>query len=362
MALRSKRNISAILVCGAALGISCGLYAQDTKTTQTENRETGYAVKRPVFGGGRTTIPWGVVATFISEAMKGTGWDIQICRTCFGGARAARLVSSAAMPPKPEPGSGEPMPPNGPVDFGVTGTQFAWWAYQGTHDFATDPGKPQRQLRLVAMIQDPSFMLMAVKADSGITDLRQIKEKRLPVKIVALPQGGDTNAAILAYYGLNAEELSSWGGKLIGNTPQDQEDRKNPDVMIGFGEFARTEYEPWIDFSQTQDLRFLEVPKDLREKLVKEYDLQELDIPDGLFRGVHGPMPGVGRSGEAVYGRTDMPDDFAYTLAKAIDEHRSLLQWGIYPLSYDPATAWKAFGLPLHPGAARYYREKGYMK
>ena len=30
--------------------------------------------------------------------------------------------------------------------------------------------------------------------------------------------------------------------------------------------------------------------------------------------------------------------------------------------SYNAHTVWKAYGVPLHPGAAQYYREKGYMK
>lgn len=29
--------------------------------------------------------------------------------------------------------------------------------------------------------------------------------------------------------------------------------------------------------------------------------------------------------------------------------------------SYNVHTVWKAYEVPLHPGAARYYGEKGYM-
>ena len=28
----------------------------------------------------------------------------------------------------------------------------------------------------------------------------------------------------------------------------------------------------------------------------------------------------------------------------------------------DPATAWRDLAFPLHPGAARYFREAGWMK
>jgi hypothetical protein len=59
-----------------------------------------------------------------------------------------------------------------------------------------------------------------------------------------------------------------------------------------------------------------------------------------------------------------MPDAFAYALAKALDEKQDLLQWanGGINFSYNTHTVWKVFDMPLHPGAERYYKEKGYMK
>jgi TRAP-type uncharacterized transport system substrate-binding protein len=59
-----------------------------------------------------------------------------------------------------------------------------------------------------------------------------------------------------------------------------------------------------------------------------------------------------------------MPDDFAYTLAKAMDEHQELLQWPNASMnwSYNWRTVWKSMDVPLHPGAAKYYKEVGYMK
>jgi hypothetical protein len=58
----------------------------------------------------------------------------------------------------------------------------------------------------------------------------------------------------------------------------------------------------------------------------------------------------------------DMPDDFAYLVARALDEHQDLLQWSHLNFSYNIHTVWKALDVPPHPGAAKYYRERGYMK
>ena len=48
--------------------------------------------------------------------------------------------------------------------------------------------------------------------------------------------------------------------------------------------------------------------------------------------------------------------------AKALDEQQHLLQWRHLDLSYNVHTVWSAHEVPLHPGAARYYRERGYME
>ncbi|MBI4480861.1 MAG: TAXI family TRAP transporter solute-binding subunit [Acidobacteria bacterium] len=324
--------------------------------------KTGFAVKKPVFGGACVSCPWGAMAIVVKKALAPYGWDVQICWSCAGGARAARLMAAGVMAPPPaNPTPDSPPTPPGVIDFGATGAQFLWWAYQGTHDFAKDPEGPRKNLRIIANIQDPQYMLVAVKADSGITDLRQIPEKKLPVRIMASTVGGLVTPAILDYYGLTKEAVAANGGQLMTSAPVAE--RSKLDVIIGFGTIDNApEYNIWYDVSQRLDLKYLELPKDLREKLEKEFDLEEQGIPEGLLRGVDRRIPAVARTGTVIYGRTDMPDDFAYTVAKAMDEHQELLQWSNMAFSYNWHTVWKAYGVPLHPGAARYYKERGYMK
>ena len=55
-------------------------------------------------------------------------------------------------------------------------------------------------------------------------------------------------------------------------------------------------------------------------------------------------------------------DDFAYLLAKTLDENRAALRWTHMPLSYDNRTVFKNGDMPLHPGAERYYREVAYIR
>ncbi len=121
------------------------------------------------------------MAEVVQAAMKPYGYDVQICYNC-NAADAPRIVSEARLPPpyKPDPAVPEALAPRnapglGPVDFGAVAIQFRRDAYRGTGPYARE--KPRTNLRLIANIQNPSYVLVAAKAESGITDLSQIRQK-----------------------------------------------------------------------------------------------------------------------------------------------------------------------------------------
>jgi TRAP transporter TAXI family solute receptor len=235
--------------------------------------------------------------------------------------------------------------------------QFLRNAYRGTGVYAKE--KPRTNLRLIANIQDPSYAFVAAKAETGIADLSQIRQKRWPIRVLSAGIGSNATS-VLAYFGLSREEIEAAGGR-IGNAP---EDREKFDIAIGGGGVMTTapEWRIWTEISQKFDLNFLELPEELLAKLAKEGEQERGTVPVGLYRGVVRPIPTVVRSGTVIYGRDDMPEDFAYTVAKAMDEQQELLQWKHLNFSYNVRNVWKAYEVPLHPGAARYYKERGYMK
>jgi hypothetical protein len=303
------------------------------------------------------------MAEVVQAAMKPYGYDVQICYNC-NAADAPRIVSEARTPPpyKPDPSVPEILAPRnapglGPVDFGAVAIQFLRQAYRGTGPYARE--KPRTNLRLIANIQDPTYVLVAAKASTGITDLSQIRQKRWPVRILAAGVGSDPTS-ILAHFGLSRQAIEAAGGH-IGSAP---EDRENFDVAIGGGGGMTTapEWRVWTEISQKFDLNFIELPGDLLAELAKDGEQERGTIPAGLYRGIERPIPTVVRTGTVIYGRADMPDGFAYAVAKAMDEQQQLLQWRHLNFSYNVHTVWNGYEVPLHPGAARYYKEKHYMK
>jgi len=325
--------------------------------------QTGIKDKKPVFGGACRLCPWGAMAETVQAAMKPYGYDVQICYNC-NAADAPRIVSEARTPPpyRPDPAVPEILAPRnapglGTIDFGAVAIQFLRNAYRGTGPYARE--KPRTNLRLLANIQDPSYVLVAAKAETGITDLAQLKQRKAPVHILSAGVGGDATS-ILSYFGLTRQDIEAAGGR-IGNSPEDQE---KFDVVIGAGGGMTTapEWRIWTQISQKYDLNFIQLPDELLAKMAKDGEQDRGVIPAGLYRGIDRPIPTVVRTGTAIYGRADMPDDFAYAVAKAMDEQQQLLQWRHLNFSYNVHTVWNGYEVPLHPGAARYYKEKGYTK
>jgi uncharacterized protein len=343
---------------GFAFGVALLLAFAVAGSGPSVAEELGLAVKKPVVAAACKLCPWGAIADVLKEALKPQGYDLQICYTCSRG-NNPRYVVGTMTPPQTDP-EGSPPPPNHPIEFGITSGSSVQWMYEGSHNYAKDGG--HKELRLIARVDVANYAVMMVKASTGITDLRQIKEKRLPVRVITTESTG--NMPILKYYGITKKEVESWGGsyvRFVGTLPEDP-DAFDVVIMNNLYLGGAPEMRPYYLITAKYDMLFLPMPQDLRENIVKDVGGQLVNIPTALFRGVNAPVPSVGTSARAVYAKQDLSADFAYTIAKSLDENRELFRWTHVPFTYDSRLVTKLSPVPLHSGAERYYREVGYLK
>jgi TRAP-type uncharacterized transport system substrate-binding protein len=321
----------------------------------------GIDVKRPVIGGACPQCVWGPLSEFVRDAMRPYGWDVQICYNC-NLVWSPRMVAETRVP---RPLSDEeievrdPPPPDAPVDFGVTETMMLQWAYKGVELYEDNR---MDNLRLIAHIEDPGFLLIAAKKGSGITDLTQLRDRTEALRI--LTDGGPWLRTVFEYYGITEEQVVAKGGR-FSNAMEHVNKDENFDLIVSSLASLGNNFEAnvWTEMSQKYDLVYFPIPQDLRDKMQEEWvDSVQVDLPYQYFRGVEEPIPTIGRSGHGVIGRDDTPDEFAYAVAKAIDEQSWRLKWFNRPYSIDRRTIWRNGDVPLHPGAARYYREQGYIE
>jgi uncharacterized protein len=321
--------------------------------------KTGWELKKPVMAAAcETGCPWGEIGDFVKEAMEPYGYSVILCRNCnrwYG----LRLVSENDFPPALDEANLRDCVTNrvnARIDFGVTSSAML----TSTYNNKLAGEGPFHNLRLIAKLEDPFYYLIAVKKESGIRDFNIIKQKHMPVRIM----GADNNMmTILKYYDLTIDSIKAWGG----NTRVSVEEALKGDFDIIASFLASPSMNPessyWTALSQKFDLYFLELPEDLLKLIAEQnVDAEFVEVQNNLLKGVNRRIKTLGRSGEAIFARDDTPEQAAYDLAKAIDENHGELKWFIRIYTYDPKTVWQNFGVPLHPGAEKYYMETGYMK
>jgi len=355
-------RVALAMVWPLALCSAAHVVAQET----VEVGETGFDVKRPVLAAACPHgCPWGELGDYVKDAMAPLGYEVILCRNCNRD-QGPRIVSTASHPPElsaQDTFVGTTTRVNAPVDFGITESGFLAWAYAGLYNYASDG--PYANLRLIAKIEDPTYLLAAVKSDSPITSLAQIAEQHMPVKIIG--GGSPASQPALDYYGLSTEAVQAWGGTFINPIIAGAIGNSTLDFDLVINELASPANNPesslWTLLSQKHALRFLDFSEALLDRLANDEHLgmSRVVAQWGLLRGVDRAIPTVARSGHAIFARADMPERAAYDAAKAIDAHRAALKWYIRPYAYDSQSVWKNQDVPLHPGAERYYREQGYI-
>ncbi len=323
------------------------------------------AAKKPVFAGACKACPWGILAKVTADALSYYGYQTTICWVCWSsfGPRQMADKTKPVMPPGAELSNAQYIepPPDAVPDISATSESNLIDAWNGTGPYAADK-KQRRNYRVVAVVRTSTYMLAAASRKSGITSLRQIKDRTQPTWIVG------RNDIIFDYYGIDANALRAKGGGLMppeGSGPNmvSREKRASGDVFIGTGLLANTpEQRSWYEASQLNDLVFLDFDEPLIEKLARVPGYERATVPLALFRGVDRPIPTVMRPNHFIYVRDDAPDDFAYAVARALAEHRQLFQVQLEPWYYDPDTVAASKVIPMHPGAMRYYRERGWVK
>jgi TRAP-type uncharacterized transport system substrate-binding protein len=223
-------------------------------------------------------------------------------------------------------------------------------------------------LRLIANVQQPpNYLIVAAKAGLGITDISQARARKWPLRVFA-QRNNKMVEEVLAHYGLSSKEIEAAGGFVGGSSPDPHgaPDPTSYDMVIHAGGWVSTMPETWTwtDVIQKNNWNFLTLPDALLDKVAKVLNGEREIVPFGWLPGIDRAIPSIAITGlgTAVYARSDFPDTLAYDTAKALDERQDLLLRTNQRFFYDVHKVCKICDVPLHPGAARYYKQSGYLK
>src|SRR5262245_23144162 len=248
---------------------------------------TGIEIKRPVFAGACKACPWGVLAAITQEALKSYGYDVKVCWVCWS-TFGPREMGDKTKPELRTGADNDPVAmyveraPDAVPYISATSEISLTEAWNGEGAYANDHKKRQNY-RVIAVVQQPNFLMVAANKKSGITDLAQIKTRTKPTWI-AFTNRDKPEEEILAYYGITEQALKAKGGGFKGREPRER--RAQADVFIGGAVLAHTpEQRMWYEVSQLNDLVFFDLPEPLLAKLGEQRGYQRATAPIAFLRG-----------------------------------------------------------------------------
>ncbi|MDR1626803.1 MAG: TAXI family TRAP transporter solute-binding subunit [Spirochaetia bacterium] len=243
-------------------------------------------------------------------------------------------------------------------------------AYWASHDGLLGRPVTKKVRGIAGGFDEPVSIIVLTDAfvkRTGIKTLEEAVGKKYPFHFATKAVGslGEMTAkTVLGAYGASYEDIKSWGGSVTlvdsANVIAMLKDGK-ADISV---DHTTTAQPNWVELGMTTPIHITTPPDAILKKL-KAQGYAETLLPKGSYNNnVKADMPTVG-SGNNLLISADVDDNTVYLITKAICENKDLLVSMFATFSvFDPATAWDVgkVGAPLHPGAEKYYREKGYLK
>ena len=245
---------------------------------------------------------------------------------------------------------------SGQMESGFTQSDVAFWAYTGTGVY---DGKPKvADLRLIANLYPETIHIVARKG-AGIAGVADLKGKR-----VSLDEPGSGTLVdariILAAFGITEKDIKP--EYLKPNQAGDKMRDGGLDAFFFVGGYPTGAISELAAAGGGIELVPVTGPE--VDKMRAQYAFFAQDtIPANTYKGI-GEVKTIAVGAQWVTS-TKQPDALIYEVTKATwnDSTRKLLDAGhAKGKAIQAASATAGAGIPFHPGAEKFYREKGLLK
>jgi hypothetical protein len=238
----------------------------------------------------------------------------------------------------------------GEIAFALGDSLKAAWDGDNEAGFKTKLNK----LRTIGAIY-PNYIQIVATADSGIKTLADLKGKSLSVG--APKSGTELNSrAILAAAGLSYKDL----GKIEYLPFAESVDLMKNRQLDATLQSAGLGVASLKDLATSTDITVVSVPKEVVDKIGPPFT--SVRIPANTYTGQEKDVPTAAVINYLVTS-TAVSDDLAYQMTKLIFESLpELANSHVAGKDIKLESAPIGSPIPLHPGAIRYYKEKGLLK
>jgi TRAP transporter TAXI family solute receptor len=244
----------------------------------------------------------------------------------------------------------------GELDFGLAQSDVQYNSLKGLAAFKD--GGPFNELRAVFSVHPEPFTVLARK-EANVTKFQELKGKRVNVG----NPGSGTRASMEQLLGALGWTLADFS--LASELKADEHgpalcDNKIDAFFYGVGHPSANIQDP----TTTCGAKLVSITGPAVDKLVADNPYYaKVAIPGGLYAGNPDPTETYGVLATMVTS-AKVPDETVYQIVKAVFENFNEFK-SLHPAfaNLEPAKMIKdGNSAPLHPGAAKYYKEKGWMQ
>lgn len=213
---------------------------------------------------------------------------------------------------------------------------------------------------------DTYYLVAVASRKLPVASVRDIKDKKVPIRMFTQPVGSLGEFAgrqLLRAAGVSYADIRGWGGSTqhVGyNVIVDAFRDGRADILFA----VVTPKHPSVsEIVSSVEVKFIGLdPATITALAPLGYNAATM--PAETFKGQMEPVKTVGFP-TVLISNKELPEPIAYTVTRTMVDNKDALVRGHAGLvEFDPKTAWQPekVGIPLHPGAERVYREKGWMK
>ena len=238
---------------------------------------------------------------------------------------------------------------------GFAQSDVAYWAYTGTG--TTEGKEPAKDLRTIAALFQEHIHLVALKK-SNINSVKDLKGKR-----VSLDEPGSGTYVdaklILESNGLSTNDVKAEA--LKGKAATDALRNGKVDAIFVVAGYPTGAI---VELASAVDIKLVPIDGSGAKALTSKYGFfSESPIPSGTYEGVDAVNTVAVGAQWITSAKEDT--DLIYKITKALwnKESRKLMDVGhAKGKTITPDTALSGVGVPLHPGAEKFYKEAGLLK
>jgi len=243
---------------------------------------------------------------------------------------------------------------SGSIESGFSQSDVAYWAYTGTGTFEGKP--PLKKLRVIANLF-PEHIHVVARQDAPYNTVSDLRGKRISIGLQA---SGAKVGAVLVLDAHQMKENVDYKAEYL-NTAQSM-DRLRDNQLDGMVTVTGYPSSGVAEMFSTAGGKLLSVGKAERDAIIAKAPFYSHGvIPGGTYKGFDKDVETLTVGAQWLVS-VDTDEQLVYDISKALwnKNSRKLLDNGhAKGKSVQLQTALDAVGIPVHPGAARFYREQG---